>query len=81
MVVMREKRGRWEIEFLLSEVKRTSQESALIIMHFQHANRYALVLENFSFLPHILQQCDKVGSCFFVLKNMLLFVAVAVDIL
>jgi hypothetical protein len=55
-----------------------SQEFALTIIQYQHVNRYSLVLANFNFLPHILQRCNKVGSCFFVLKSMLLFAAVVV---
>jgi hypothetical protein len=54
------------------------QESTLTIMHFQHDNRYSLVLANFIFLPHILQwQQDKVDRfCFFVvLKSIFLSVA------
>jgi hypothetical protein len=32
------------------------QEPALIIIHFQHAKLVSLVLSNFRFLPHLLQQ-------------------------
>jgi hypothetical protein len=60
------------------EIGEESQEFALTIIQFQHVNRYSLVLANFNFLPHILQKCYKVGSCFFVLKSMLLFAAAVV---
>jgi hypothetical protein len=50
-------------------------------MHFQHDNRYSLVLANFIFLPHILQwHQDKVDRfCFFVvLKSIFVFAAAAI---
>jgi hypothetical protein len=56
------------------------QESALTIIQFQHVNRYSLVLENFNFLPHMLQkQQDEVGRSWFfvVFKSILLFASTA----
>jgi hypothetical protein len=52
-----------------------SQEFVLTIIQYQHVNKYSFVLANSNFLPHILQKCNKVSSCFFVLKSMLLFAA------
>jgi hypothetical protein len=59
------------------EIGEQSGEFALTIIQYQHVNRYSLVLANLNFLPHILQKCNKIGSCYFVLKSMLLFVAAA----
>jgi hypothetical protein len=53
------------------------QKCALTIMHCPHINGFSLVLANFSFLPHILQQQRHTicRFCFFILKNILLFAA------
>ena len=56
-------------------------ESTLAIMHFQHANGFSLVLEeeNFSFLPHMLQQQnDRLDLFFVVFKSIFVFVAAAI---
>ena len=49
-------------------------------MHCQHVNGFLLVLENFSFLPHILQQRPTICRfcCVFVFKSILLFAAAAI---
>ena len=59
-------------------LKENPQESALTIMHFQHAKGFPLVLSNFSFLPDMLQQC-LVPNCFFVVKTILLSVVATIQ--
>ncbi len=43
-------------------------------MHFQHANGISVVLSNFSFSPHMLQEHSIISNYFFVLKSISLFV-------
>jgi hypothetical protein len=56
------------------------QEFALTIIHCQQVKGFSLVPENFSFLPHILQQRSMCGcfSLLFFFKRILLFVAAAI---
>lgn len=75
---------------LIREKRLTSifQESALLsIMHCQHDKRFSLVVlllvNFFSFLPHILQQLPPlICNCccfFFILENILIFAAAAMS--
>jgi hypothetical protein len=53
------------------------QESALPIMHCQHVKGYSFVLENFSFLPHMLQEQD-IDHWFLIFRSILIFAAAAI---
>jgi hypothetical protein len=58
------------------------QKSTLTIMHCQHVKGFSLVLANFSFLPHILQQRPtticRCCSLILFFKSILLFAAAVI---
>ena len=65
---------------LIMIIKKGQNYQSLIVIHSQHASGLSVVvLWNFSFLPHILQQQCLISNCFFfiVFKNIFVYVATA----
>src|SRR5919112_4505748 len=61
-------------------IKKGQNCQSLIVIHSQHASGLSvIVLWNFSFLPHILQEQCLISNCFFfvVFKNIFVYVATA----